>query len=195
MTERPGTPAVAVTCNPTCDADDILRLEAGTAVEISGTVLTIRDASAKRLVRLLDAKEPLPVSLRGMLLYAVGPSPAKPGQVIGSAGPTTTARLSAYLPALLSAGIGGIIGKGELPADLVACLVEHKSVYFAAIGGLGALLGKTIQTARVVAFDDLGPEAIFRLDVARLPAVVIIDAAGHNFHAMAREAWRRPPSV
>jgi len=185
------TTVVPLSCDPACDPAAFRRLEAGTAVEISGTVLTIRDASAKRLVQLIDANAPLPVSLRNTLWYAVGPSPPKPGQVIGSAGPTTTARLSPYLPAFLSAGLLGIIGKGDLPAATIARFVEHQAIYFAAIGGLGALLGKTVRAATVVAFDELGPEAIFRLELSSLPAVVIVDAAGRNFHAMARETWRR----
>jgi fumarate hydratase subunit beta len=195
MTKGSEAAAVSLSCDPVCNVEAIRGLDAGTAVEISGTVLTIRDASAKRLAGLIETGAPLPVALRDVILYAVGPSPAKPGQVIGSAGPTTTARLSAYLPALLEAGILGIIGKGELSAATVACLVEHQAIYFAAIGGLGALLGKTIQAATVVAFDDLGPEAIFRLEVTKLPAVVIVDATGRNFHATTRDAWRRPPSL
>jgi fumarate hydratase subunit beta len=191
MIEPPETPTVAVRCNPTCDVDDMRALAAGTPVEITGTLLSIRDASAKRLLHLVEANEAVPVSLRGMLLYAVGPSPAKPGQVIGSAGPTTTARLSAYLPALLGAGIRGIIGKGDLPPDMATLLVEHQAVYVAAVGGLGALLGKTIRSATVVAFDDLGPEAIFRLEVVKLPGVVIVDTLGQDFHKMARLAWRK----
>ena len=191
MTKQLQTRTVELKCDPTCEAQDIQNLLAGTAIEISGTLLTIRDASAKRLVRLLEADAPLPVSLTGMLLYAVGPSPAKPGQVIGSAGPTTTARLSSYLPALLRAGICGVIGKGDLPTEMVAGLIEHQAVYLAAVGGLGALLGKTVQSATVVAFEDLGPEAIFQFEVIKLPGVVIVDTLGQNFHKMAREAWRR----
>jgi fumarate hydratase subunit beta len=190
VTANSETSVVSVSCGPTCDAEAMRRLDAGTAVEISGTVLTIRDASAKRLVRLIETNAPLPVSLRNVMLYAVGPSPPKPGQVIGSAGPTTTARLASYLPAFLSAGMIAVIGKGDLPAASISLLVEHRAIYFAAIGGLGALLGKTVQAATVVAFDDLGPEAIFRLELSRLPAVVIVDAAGRNFHAIARETWR-----
>ena len=182
---------VDVLCNPTCDDAVFGELTAGTAVEISGTLLTIRDASARRIVRMIEAGEPLPVSLRGMLLYAMGPSPPKPGQVIGSAGPTTTARFSKYLQPLFGAGIRGIIGKGELPAEDAAVFVEHSSIYFAAIGGLGALLGKTVHSATVAAFQELGPEAIFRLEVARLPAVVAVDPTGRNFHVIARQAWRR----
>ena len=185
------TSVVSISCGPTGDMEAIRRLEAGTAVEISGTLLTIRDASAKRLVRLIETGAPLPVSLNNALLYAVGPSPPKPGQVIGSAGPTTTARLASYLPAFLDAGMLGVIGKGNLPEPTVAHFVEHRAIYFAAIGGLGALLGKTIQAATVVAFDDPGPEAIFRLELVSLPAVVIVDTAGRNFHAMARDTWRR----
>ena len=115
-------------------------------------------------------------------MYAVGPSPAKPGQVIGSAGPTTTARMGRYLPALFAAGVRAIIGKGELHgADMAAC-VEHGAVYLAAIGGLGALLAKRITAARVVSYPELGPEALFELELAAFPAVVIIDRLGQNLH-------------
>ena len=173
------------------DAATLGSLHAGDAVEISGRVLTLRDATAARLTRALDAGEPLPVSLRGTVLYAVGPSPPKPGQVIGSAGPTTTARMARYLPALFDAGVQAIIGKGELHGEEMAAFTRRGAIYFAAIGGLGALLAKQITAASVVAYDDLGPEALYALDITAFPAVVIIDAEGKNFHQSARDQWRR----
>jgi fumarate hydratase subunit beta len=153
-------------------------------------VLTLRDASAARIAHALSAGEPLPVSIEGRIMYAVGPSPAKPGQIIGSAGPTTTARMSRYLPALLSAGVRAIIGKGDLHGSDMAAFTARRAVYFAAIGGLGALLAKQISAASVVAYPELGPEALFELELDTFPVVVIIDRAGNNFHETARAQWR-----
>jgi len=168
-------------------------LRAGDAVELTGTVLTLRDASAARLARALAIGETLPIALEDRIMYAVGPSPAKPGQVIGSAGPTTTARMGRYLPALFSAGVRAIIGKGELHGrDMTAC-TEHGALYLAAIGGLGALLSRQIAAARVAGYPDLGPEAIFELELTAFPAVVIIDRSGRNLHDTARAAWRTEP--
>ena len=184
------TPTI-LDCRDGLPETTVASLAAGDPVELTGRVLSLRDASAARLARAIEAGEPLPVPLRGHLLYAVGPSPAKPGQVVGSAGPTTTARMARYLPALFAAGVRGIIGKGELHGDEAAPFATHRAVYLAAIGGLGALLAKQIRAATVVAYDDLGPEALFALDVERFPAVVVIDTAGRNFHEIARAAWRR----
>ena len=172
---------------------DLASLRAGDAVELTGGVLTLRDASAARLVHALTAHAPLPVSLEHRIMYAVGPSPAKPGQVIGSAGPTTTARMGRFLPTLFSAGVRAIIGKGELHGEDMAACVEHGVVYFAAIGGLGALLAKRISASTVVAFPELGPEALFELELTAFPAVVIIDRVGGNLHDTARNEWRTEP--
>jgi fumarate hydratase subunit beta len=170
-------------------AVDLASVRAGDAVELSGRLLTLRDASAARLARAIDDGATLPVPLDGQVLYAVGPSPAKPGQIIGSAGPTTTARMSRYFPALFAAGVRGVIGKGELHGDEMTTFTTHNVVYFAAIGGLGALLARHITAATVVAYEDLGPEALFALDVEAFPAVTIIDNAGRNFHEEARRKW------
>jgi fumarate hydratase subunit beta len=164
---------------------------AGDSVELTGRVLSLRDASAARLVHSIERGEPLPVPLQGQILYAVGPSPARPGQIIGAAGPTTTARMARFLPALFSAGVIAVIGKGELHGSDMAAFVDHRAIYFAAIGGLGALLAKQITSASVVAYEDLGAEALYALDVETFPAVVIIDRAGRNFHDEARARWRR----
>ena len=172
---------------------DLERLRAGDSVELTGRVISFRDATAARLTRALEAGEPLPVSLKDQILYAVGPSPAKPGQIIGSAGPTTTARMARFLPALLAAGVRAVIGKGELHGDEMAPFVTHGAVYFAAIGGLGALLAKQISSAAVVGYDDLGPEALFALEINAFPAVVIIDRQGRNFHETARARWKGLP--
>ena len=175
-------------------ADDaaFASLHAGDAVELTGRVLTLRDATAARLTRALEDGEPLPVPLRGEVLYAVGPSPPKPGQVIGSAGPTTTARMARYLPALLDSGVRAVIGKGELHGEEMTAFTTRRAIYFAAIGGLGALLAKQITAASIVAYEDLGPEALYSLEITAFPAVVIIDAHGNNFHESARDEWRRP---
>jgi fumarate hydratase subunit beta len=167
------------------------QLAAGDSVEITGRVLTLRDASAARIAAALDRGEPLPVTLDGQIVYAVGPSPAKPGQIIGSAGPTTTERLGRYLPALFSAGVRAVIGKGELHGRDMAAFTERGVIYFAAIGGLGALLARQITAASVLGYEDLGPEALYALDLVSFPAVVIIDRAGRNFHETARTEWRR----
>jgi fumarate hydratase subunit beta len=166
-------------------------LSAGDAVELTGRVLTLRDATAARLAGTLARNEPLPISLEGHVLYAVGPSPPKPGQVIGSAGPTTTARMTRYFPALFAAGVRAVIGKGELHGEDMDAFVRHRVVYLAAIGGLGALLAKQVTAASVVAWQDLGPEALYALDIADFPAVAIIDVHGRNFHESARAQWRR----
>src|SRR5258706_15483941 len=167
------------------------RLRAGEPVGLSGRFISLRDASAARLARALEAGEASPVSLENQILYAVGPSPPKPGQIIGSAGPTTTARMARFFPALFAAGVRGIIGKGELHGDEMASFVTHGAVYFAAIGGLGALLARQISSATVVAYDDLGPEALIALEMHTFPAVVIVDRHGGNFHEAARARWRR----
>jgi fumarate hydratase subunit beta len=166
-------------------------LRSGDPVELTGRVLSLRDASAARLAATLAGGQAPPVPLPGRIMYAVGPSPAMPGQIIGSAGPTTTARMARFLPALFSAGVTAVIGKGELRGEDAAAFVRHGALYFAAIGGLGALLAKRITAASIVAYDDLGPEALFALDVQRFPAVVIIDRAGRNYHEEARMRWRR----
>jgi fumarate hydratase subunit beta len=166
-------------------------LSSGEAVELTGRVLTLRDATAARPTETIARGEAPPVSLQGQVLYAVGPSPPKPGQVIGSAGPTTTARMTRYLPALFAAGVRAVIGKGELHGPDMEAFVRHRVVYLAAIGGLGALLAKQITAASVVAWPDLGPEALYALDIADFPAVVIIDLHGRNFHESARAQWRR----
>ncbi|HZM60051.1 MAG TPA: fumarate hydratase C-terminal domain-containing protein [Vicinamibacterales bacterium] len=170
-------------------APDLSGVRAGDAVELTGRVLTLRDASAARLARAIEAGDALPLPLAGQILYAVGPSPAKPGQIIGSAGPTTTARMSRYFPSLFASGVRAVIGKGELHGDDMATFTANGVVYFAAIGGLGALLARHITAATIVAYEELGPEALYALDVAGFPAVTIIDTTGRNFHEEARRKW------
>jgi fumarate hydratase subunit beta len=168
------------------------QLAAGDSVELTGRVLTLRDASAARLAQALERGDSLPVSLDGQIMYAVGPSPPKPGHIIGSAGPTTTERMGRYLPALFSAGVRAVIGKGELHGRDMHAFTAGGAIYFAAIGGLGALLAKQITAATVIGYDDLGPEALYALDLVAFPAVVVIDRAGGNFHETARAQWRQP---
>ncbi len=184
--------AIELCIEPTLPPGDIQRLRAGDQVLLTGELLTARDAACGRLARVLAAGEPLPVDLRGRIIYAVGPTPAKPGQVIGSAGPTTAARLRPYLEPLLSAGVAGLMGKGDWPPETAAVFQRFGGVYFAALGGAGALLAKAITAVEVVAYADLGPEAIHRLRVERFPAIVAIDAQGSDLYRQARQAWRRP---
>ena len=169
---------------------DLDSLKAGDAVELTGRVISLRDASAARLARTVEQGEALPISLDGQILYAVGPSPPKPGQIVGSAGPTTTARMGRFLPTLLGAGVRAIIGKGELHGQDMEAMTARRAIYFAAVGGMGALLAKRISAASVVAFEDLGPEALYSLEIRRFPVVVIIDRDGRNFHQTSRARWR-----
>ena len=182
---------IQLDCRHRFPEQTVSQLVAGESVELTGRVLTLRDASAARLAQALERGESLPVPLDGQIMYAVGPSPAKPGQIIGSAGPTTTERMARYLPTLFAAGVRAVIGKGELHGRDMAAFTDHGAIYFAAIGGLGALLSKQITSATVVAYEDLGPEALYALDLVAFPAVVIIDRAGRNFHESARAEWRR----
>jgi len=158
------------------------RLRAGDSVLLSGVVYTARDAAHARLAALLAEGKPLPVDLAGQVIYYVGPTPAKPGQVIGSAGPTTAGRMDSFTPALLAAGLKGMIGKGLRNQSVREAIVQHKAVYFAATGGAAALLAKRIVSCEVVAYEDLGCEAIHRLEVRDLPLVVINDCAGGDFY-------------
>ena len=162
--------------------DDLAGLSVGDTVLLSGTILTARDAAHKRLIALLDAGQPLPVSLAGQAIYYVGPCPAPPGQVIGSCGPTTSGRVDPYTPALLAQGLLGMIGKGQRSSAVIEAMREHGAVYFAATGGAGALIAQCVTAARVVAFEELGAEAIFELTVENFPLIVAIDAQGKNLY-------------
>ena len=164
-------------------------LQAGDSVLITGTIYTARDAAHKRLCELLDKGQPLPVDMENAIIYFVGPTPAKPGQAIGSAGPTTSYRIDAYSPALIAAGQTGMIGKGKRGAEVIAAMQEHGAVYFGAIGGCGALLSKCIKQAEIVAYEDLGAEAIRKLTVEDFPVVVIIDSEGNNLYETGRQEY------
>ena len=178
---------IKITAPLTRDAARALR--AGDSCLISGVIYTARDAAHKRLCQLVAEGKELPMEIRDSVIYFVGPTPAKPGQAIGSAGPTTSYRMDAYSPTLIAQGLTGMIGKGKRGAEVVNAMKEHGAVYFGAIGGCGALLSKCIKKAEIVAYEDLGAEAIRRLEVEDLPAVVIIDSLGNNLYESGREAY------
>ena len=164
-------------------------LKAGDSCLISGVIYTARDAAHKRLCELVAAGKELPFDIKDSIIYFVGPTPAKPGQAIGSAGPTTSYRMDAYSPMLIEQGLTGMIGKGKRGAEVVDAMKTHSAVYFGAIGGCGALLSKCIKKAEVVAYEDLGAEAIRRLEVENFPAIVIIDSQGNNLYESGRAAY------
>ena len=167
------------------------KLRAGDRLLITGVIYTARDAAHKRLIELVDKGEPLPIDLQGQVIYFVGPTPAKPGEVIGSAGPTTSGRMDAYSPKLLDLGLKGMIGKGGRNEAVRESLKKNKAVYLAATGGAGALLAQRITGARVVAYEDLGPEAIRELQVSDFPVVVINDMYGADLYAEGRAKYER----
>ena len=167
------------------DKDRVKELRSGDMVFITGTIYTARDAAHKRMAETLAAGGELPLDLNGNLIYYMGPSPAREGRPIGSAGPTTASRMDKYAPQLLDLGLGGMIGKGKRSKEVIDAIVRNGSVYFAAIGGAGALLSKSIKESEVIAYDDLGTEAIRRLKVERFPAIVVIDSEGNNLYETA----------
>ena len=164
-------------------------LHAGDTVYVTGTIYTSRDAGHKRMCEALEKGETLPFDPVDATIYYVGPTPAKPGQVIGSAGPTTSGRMDAYAPTMMSVGARGMIGKGARLPEVIAAMKEHKGVYFGAIGGAGALLAKCIKKAELVAYEDLGAEALRRLYVEDMPLVVIIDCEGRNLYEEGKAAY------
>ena len=164
-------------------------LKAGDTVYLTGTIYTSRDAGHKRMCESLAKGEELPFDPKDATIYYVGPTPAKPGQAIGSAGPTTAYRMDAYSPTMIKIGQTGMIGKGKRSAEVVAAMKEHGAVYFGAIGGCGALLSKCIKKAEIVAYEDLGAEAIRKLEVEDFPVVVIIDSEGNNLYETGRQAY------
>ncbi|MFH0917259.1 MAG: Fe-S-containing hydro-lyase [bacterium] len=166
-------------------------LHVGDRLLITGTIYTGRDAAHKRLIELIDGGQPLPLDLKGQIIYFVGPTPPKPGEVIGSAGPTTSGRMDAYSPKLLDLGLKGMIGKGLRNEAVKDALKRNKAVYLGATGGAGALLAQRITSARVVAYEDLGPEAIRELQVEDFPVVVINDMHGGDLYAEGRKKFER----
>ena len=168
---------------PLCDAD-VEKLVAGDVVHLTGIIYTGRDAAHKRLVEALDAGQSLPFDPKGAVIYYVGPSPARPGYVIGAAGPTTSYRMDSFAPRLIAEGLKGMIGKGMRAPEVKAAMAEHKAVYFGATGGAGALLGLRIKKAEVIAYEDLGPEAVRELTVEDFPVLVINDCRGGDLYAV-----------
>lgn len=165
------------------------KLRAGDTVYLTGEVYTSRDAGHKRMVELLSRGEALPFDPQNATIYYVGPSPSKPGQVIGSAGPTTSSRMDAYAPTLLSMGARGMIGKGARSTAVIEAMKKHAGVYFGAIGGAGALLAKCIKKAELIAWEDLQSEALRRLWVENMPLVVVIDCEGNDLYEQGRAAY------
>ena len=165
------------------------QLKSGDSVLLSGVIYTARDAAHKRLCELVAQGKELPLDVKDSIIYFVGPTPAKPGQAIGSAGPTTSYRMDAYSPTMIAQGQTGMIGKGKRSPEVIAAMKEHGAVYFGAIGGCGALLSKCIKKAEVIAYDDLGAEAIRRLEVEDFPVIVIIDSEGNNLYETGRNAY------
>jgi fumarate hydratase subunit beta len=168
----------------------IADLKAGESVLLSGTLYTARDAAHQRMVKALEQGDKLPFDIKGQIIYYTGPSPATPGHIIGSAGPTTSSRMDEFTPRLLAAGLKGMIGKGPRSKEVREAMKKHRAVYFAAVGGAGALLSKTIVSAEVVAYKDLGPEAILRLEVKDFPATVINDISGRDLYEEGKQEFR-----
>ena len=165
--------------------EDIKELKSGDYVYITGTIYTARDAAHKRMDAALSEGEKLPIDIQNQMIYYMGPSPAREGRPIGSAGPTTSSRMDKYAQRLLDLGLGGMIGKGKRSQDVIESIIRNKAVYFAAVGGAGALLSKCIKKSEVIAYDDLGTEAIRRLEVEDFPVIVVIDSEGNNLYESA----------
>lgn len=166
-------------------------LKSGDYVYISGTIYTARDAAHKRMQEALDAGSELPIELEGNVIYYMGPSPAREGRPIGSAGPTTASRMDKYAPKLIDLGLKGMIGKGKRSPEVIDAIKRNGAVYFAAVGGAGAILSKCIKSSEVIAYDDLGTEAIRKLEVENLPAIVVIDSDGTNLYETAADKYRK----
>jgi fumarate hydratase subunit beta len=185
-----GADGTKVLRTPLSDAD-VLSLKAGDRVRISGVLYTARDAAHGRLAPLVDRGERLPIDVRGQIIYYTGPSPARPGGIIGSVGPTTASRMDKFTPALLALGLKGTIGKGYRGQAVKDALKQHKAVYFGSIGGAGAVLSEFVKKAEVVAYDDLGTEAIRRLEVDGFPAIVLYDSHGGDLYQEGQKLYAR----
>ena len=169
----------------------VKELRAGDYVYITGTIYTARDAAHKRMKEALDRGEALPMELKDNIIYYMGPSPAREGRPIGSAGPTTASRMDKYAPELLDLGLKGMIGKGKRTEEVKAAIIRNQAVYFAAVGGAGALLSKKILSSEVIAYDDLGAEAIRKLQVENFPVIVVIDSQGNNLYETAVREYKK----
>lgn len=172
-------------------SEEIRDLKSGDYVYITGTIYTARDAAHKRMYEALERKEDLPLNMENNVIYYMGPSPAREGRPIGSAGPTTASRMDKYAPSLLDLGLKGMIGKGKRSKEVQDAIVRNEAVYFAAVGGAGALLSKCIKKSEVIAYDDLGTEAIRKLEVENFPVIVVIDAKGNNLYETAITDYKR----
>lgn len=181
----------SIIIKPPLSNDTVDQLSAGDRVLISGIIYTARDAAHKRLVELIRENRPLPVDLAGQIIYYVGPTPPQPGMPIGAAGPTTSYRMDPYAPVLIEKGLKGMIGKGIRGEAVIEAMKRHRAVYFAATGGAGALISKTIKSAEVVAYGDLGTEAIRKLEVEEFPAIVVCDVHGNDLYREGRMKYRR----
>ena len=170
--------------------ESLKELRAGNNVLLTGTIYVARDAAHKRMVKALDQGKPLPLDIRGQTIYFMGPSPAKPGQPIGSAGPTTSGRMDAYSPHLIAKGLKGMIGKGMRSQTAKDAMKKHGAVYLAAIGGTGALISKTIKKSEVIAYEELGAEAVRRLEVVNFPVTVINDIYGGDLYQEGKARYR-----
>lgn len=171
--------------------EDAKSLHSGDYVYITGTIYTARDAAHKRMAEALAAGQPLPIDMKNNIIYYMGPSPAREGRPIGSAGPTTASRMDKYAPDLLDLGLKGMIGKGKRSQAVIDAIIRNGAVYFAAVGGAGAILSKCIKKSTVIAYDDLGTEAIRELEVENLPVVVVIDSEGNNLYETAIKEYCR----
>lgn len=172
------------------DADIVKELKAGDYVYLTGTIYTARDAAHKRMYEALQNGEALPFDIEGNVIYYMGPSPAREGRPIGSAGPTTASRMDKYTPALLELGMRGMIGKGRRTEAVRESMMKNQAVYFAAVGGAGALLSKSILQAEVIAYEDLGTEAIRKLEIKDFPVIVVMDCEGNNLYDKAIEQYK-----
>ncbi len=177
--------------NAPLSKEDAAKMKAGDYVYITGTIYTARDAAHKRMYEALQNDQPLPIEMEGNVIYYMGPSPAREGRPIGSAGPTTASRMDKYAPSLLDLGLRGMIGKGKRSEAVKDAIVKNGAVYFAAVGGAGALLSKSILKSEVIAYDDLGTEAIRRLEVKDFPVIVVIDKDGNDLYETAVKAYRK----
>lgn len=171
------------------DKAELSKLRAGDKLTVSGTIYTARDAAHKRMTELIASGEELPLDIRGAAIYYAGPTPEKPGQVIGSCGPTTSGRMDAYAPGLLDRGLAVMIGKGDRNAAVIDAIVRNGAVYLAAMGGAGALMGSCVKAARIVCYEDLGCEAIRELKVENMPLTVVIDSQGNDLYKSGPEAY------
>ena len=169
----------------------ISKWRSGDKILISGIIYTGRDAAHKRLVELIDKGESLPFDVKGQIIYFVGPTPARPGRAVGSAGPTTSYRMDAYSPRLIERGLKGMIGKGSRSKEVIEAMMKHKCVYMAAVGGAGALISRCIKSSEIIAYDDLGPEAIRKMEVENLPVIVVNDISGNDLYQEGIKKYRK----